>query len=129
MKKWYLVEDSYIDAETLEEAISNFKVEMYDMANLTSSENGTSYDIWIDNGGRSRNVPHNSPRIKFNLDGELIPVSIDRSNPQILINIDKKYINNLDKIKQFVIKNYDVLMKHHNGEISDKEALNSLKRV
>ncbi len=94
----------------------------FEMANVAKTDTNLPYNIWIDSVGKDRNIPHNIPRIKINVDGDMIPVSID-TNPKILIN---KNINNFSEIKNWIIKYYDILMQHWNKELTDKETLNLL---
>lgn len=94
------------------------------MANVSKDDTGLPYDIWIDSEGKLRKVGHNSPRIKVDVDGDRIPVSISQ-NPMILV--DKK-IPKFNLIKNYVIKYFDVLIKHWNKELTDKQALNLLNK-
>lgn len=100
--------------------------QIWEMANLPKKRTGLPVIIYI-----SGNKASHGPRIKFfdsyaDSIGEnydlLIPLTIDK-NPDIPIkhklNIKKK---DLEKIKQWVIKNYDLLMDLYNGNIDEIEA-------
>ena len=95
---------------------------LYEMANVSREDTNLPYDIWIDSKGKERNVPHSTPRVKVEVDGELIPVSIS-DNPQILV--DKKIIR-FSRVARWIIKYKEVLISHWNKEISDRTALNRL---
>ena len=56
-------------------------------------------------------------------------VSITLSKDPVVIRGDKSEISDevIEKAKDWVIHNYDVLMKHWNGEIDSKNLLNTIK--
>ena len=99
---------------------------LWEMANLKKSRTGLPVMIYISGNKSSR-----GPRIKFfdsysdtlgdNYD-LLIPLTVSK-DPQIPIehelNIKKQ---DLDKVKQWVIKNYDLLLALYNEEIDEIEA-------
>ena len=97
---------------------------MYEMANLLKNESGLPYDIWLDSAGKDRKVPHNIPRIKIKIGEEMIPV--------ILYSMDdiraKKEFRRSGEVIQWVKNNYDIIMRHWNKEISDRQALNMLAK-
>ena len=77
-----------------------------------------------------------SPRIKIEIDNARIPYLIDNSNPDFLVNeqFKKKLLKHipakkLKLLNDWIILNYDTLMQHWNGEISDKMALIALKSI
>lgn len=100
--------------------------QLWEMANLPKKRTGAPVIIYI-----SGNKSSHGPRIKFfdsyadsigdnyNL---LVPMTISK-NPEIPIdhklNIQKK---DLEKVKKWVIQNYDLLMSLYNGEIDEIEA-------
>ena len=75
-------------------------------ANLFKFKTGLPYDLWIDNSGAERQVQHNKPRLKVNVNGERIPVSIE-VEPKILV--DKK-IPKFGKISSWIKNKRPVLM-------------------
>lgn len=97
----------------------------YEMANFSKIDSGLPYDIWVDSAGSRRNSKHNSPRVKIDVDGSLIPVSISK-NPKILIN---REIPKFKIIKDYLSNNYDLFIKHWNNEITDKQLLVQLNPV
>ena len=52
------------------------------MANVSKDDTDLPYDLWIDSDGKNRKAGHNSPRLKVDVDGDIIPVSII-NDPQI----------------------------------------------
>ena len=40
---------------------------LYEIANIKKSRTGLPYDIWVDSVGSSRNIQHNSPRLKIDV--------------------------------------------------------------
>lgn len=110
--------------------------ELYEMSNLTKARTHLPVNVWVDDFGNSRKTPHFTPRIKFQADksdkahGPLIPISIER-NPKILVKNYKTELNNYEigQIKNFIIRNHDLLMKHWNQEINIDQLLELLKHT
>ena len=93
-----------------------------EMANATKNDTGLPYDIWLDSAGKNRKNKRSEPRFKVSIDNDLIPISISK-DPKVLI---EKEIKKWSLIKKFVVDNYEDLMKHWNGELTDREILNIL---
>lgn len=83
-----------------------------------------------------KNYQHNLPRLKFQnntadrvtSNADLIPVSIDPFNPQVLV--DKKYDRKIFKlVKDWIILNYDSLIKFWNQEIDEFELKDLLLKL
>ena len=90
--------------------------------NIPKSVTGLPHDIWIDDAGRERQVQHNKPRLKVNVNGDFIPVSIE-AEPRILV--DKK-IPKFNKVSKW-IQNYGDVLKHHwDGEINSNDFMDYL---
>lgn len=114
----------FIDEEDYSDGI-------FEMANLEKDESGLPYNIWLDSVGKYREVSHNLPRIKVDIYNNckiLVPVSIDKSNPENLSRNPHIKINKFGKVSKWIIKNYDILIKHWNHEIKDSQALNMLNK-
>ncbi len=91
-----------------------------EMANLSKEETDLPMIVWI---GPNLATRHNKPRMKFSnsnsdsaLVGELIPISIDQENPEILIKKNSNFklkISNkdLENLKKWIVRNYEELMK------------------
>jgi hypothetical protein len=98
----------------------------FEMANLVRSDTGLDYKIWISpQSGKEKHWA----RIKVEIDNHLIPVSISQ-DPKILLK-RKVTISNFDKLRKFIILNYDVLMDYWNsrGEMSLRDVFKRLKKV
>ena len=100
-----------------------FEDYLYEMANVSKQDTKLPYDIWIDSVGKDRSSEHNLPRIKVDVDGDRIPVSIS-DEPEILVS--NKTIPEFSEIKKYIKKYKDVFLKHWNKEITDRQALNEL---
>lgn len=96
--------------------------ELYEMANAIPRDTKLPFTIWLDSVGVSRKNTHYLPRLKVEVDGDRIPVSISK-DPQILVD---KTIPHFHEIRSFIIRHYEDLMEHWNNEISDREILNRL---
>lgn len=100
------------------------------MAHLQSCYSGLPYIIMIDYDGIKRKRKDNSPRIMISLDNhlrEIIPVSIDKDNLEILNK--NSQIPRFRICKKWIIKNLNILLKRWNNEIDDKTMVLNLKRI
>ena len=104
-------------------AISKRKT-LQEMANVLKGDTGLPYDIWLDSEGYLRQLQHNKPRLKVRVDGDWIPVSIDKFQPEILVD---SRIPKFRKIADWIRAKYPILMLHWNGDIKDKVATQLLK--
>lgn len=98
---------------------------LFEMANLQKEETGLPYNVWIDSIGCSRNINHNSPSFKVDVDEDGIPevpVSIDMYNPCVLESRYKEF-KHKKNILVWAKKNYDVLIAHWEHRITDRQAL------
>ena len=108
----------------------DFDEEISEMAHLQSCYSRLPYIVMIDHDGIKRKRENNSPRIMISLDNhlrEIIPVSIDKDSPEILIKLNK-VVSDLNLVFDWIKKHYDILMKHWNREISDFKALDLLSK-
>lgn len=95
-----------------------------EMANVSKEDTGLPYDLWIDSEGKDRKTQHSMPRLKVDVNGDRIPVSIEQ-NPKILAD---KEIPKFARVKKYIQKYYNVFIKHWNKELTDKQALNLLNK-
>lgn len=116
----------YIYEETMCE-MSNFRKRITKLPVNLSLQIATDED---------KQYAHKLPRLKFQNNtsdsitsvSDLIPVSIDKENPQVLI--DKPYNNKIFKqVKKWIILNYDALMQFWNQEIDEFELRDKLKTL
>ena len=115
---------------SLQEAINEEL--LLEMANVRACDTGLPYDLWIDSCGVNRTNKHNVPRIKVNVDGNLIPIEIS-DNPDVPESV-KKTGNNVEFKYKAVVLEYvkaykNILLAHYNQLISDKQALNLLGNI
>lgn len=115
-----------IETEPITE-MSNFK------KRITGLPVNLSLQIETD---EDKQYPHNLPRLKFQNNTadrvtgrtDLIPVSIDKTNPQVLIN--KPYDTQIFKlVRKWIIANYDALMQFWNQEIDEFELKDLLVKI
>lgn len=100
----------------------------YEMANVSKDDTGLPYNIWIDSLGKDRQNKHNSPRIKVDVNGKLIPVTIG-DNPDIPESVKKtgtKDFACIAEVKKYIRAYKDVFLAHYNRQITDRQALNLL---
>ena len=96
---------------------------LFEMANVSTKDTKLPYELWIDSYVSDIEAK-NIPRIKVNVDGDLIPVSIS-DNPKVLVS-GKDNFRGKSEIIKYIKKYLDVFIKHWNKELADKEALNLL---
>lgn len=111
--------------ESLEELTKLDKT--FEMANLESSETGLPYRIWIDSNGSLRNVGHNLPSVKVEVltgkKSKLIPIILYPEGAKLLKG---KTIKKQKLVEKWVDDRKDIIIKHWNKELTDREALNML---
>ena len=94
-------------------------------ANLFKFKTGLPYDLWIDSGGVGRQVQHNKPRLKVNVNGDRIPVSIE-DEPKILVN---KKIPKFNRVASWIKIKRPVLLQYWDLKISEEDAIKLLYRT
>ncbi len=96
---------------------------MIEMSNLSQKHTKLPMIVWIES---CRQTKHNVPRLKFEnsyskklVPKELIPISIDKDNPELLVDGFKLKIKqkDLDILKEWIKKHYDALIGVWNYEI------------
>lgn len=105
---------------------------LLEMTNIWGNQIGLPYDIWLDPAGKERGNEHTfSPRIKVNVDGNLIPMTIS-DNPDIPESVRKQGIADfphISLIKKYIKAYKDVLLAHFLKQISDKDVTQLLKNI
>ena len=97
---------------------------LFEMARVSKEDTGLPYDLWIDSNGKDRKSPRDLPRLKVEVNGNRVPVSIS-GTPEILVN---KEIPEFRVLRYYIIRYLDVLLKHWNKELTDRQALNLLNK-
>lgn len=112
---------------------------LLEMANISQNTTGLDVIVWVQTINTQSNVKHNLPRIKFQNNTEtrvqiheLIPISIS-DNPQILLNnndLNKIKISQaqINVIKQWIIKNKEILIDYWEEKITTSELWQKLKK-
>ena len=107
---------------------------IFGMSNLNPQKSGLgNIVIWSDHSGITRNVEHNTPRIKLQIDDMSIVVSIS-PNPEILSKskkvTSKAKLNMFSKGIDYVARNYDIFLNHYNDtdfSFDDEDMFNALR--
>lgn len=140
----------WLDSQGVDISLSGDKLTLYQLQWMTFEEDfaffwaylykkytGLPVDIRLDEIGILRKpklLHYSKPLLTFqnNYDDkahfDVLPMSISK-NPKVLE--DEKFINikpeDLEAVRQFIIKNYDLLMKHWRHEIDTMELYQILK--
>ena len=94
------------------------------LTSLSKSETGLPMVVWIE---VKRPSEHQTPRMQFSnsernglLPNSLVPISLDKDCPRILVDGVKLNIPNkdLEDLKRWIKSNYEGLMKVWNGNLS-----------
>ena len=126
--------------ETIEELLQTVYTDemLLGMANISQNTTGLDVIIWVQTKNTQSTGKHNLPRIKFQNNtaakiqiNELIPISIS-DNPKILLknnDLDKIKISQtqINGIKQWIIKNKEILIDYWEEKITTDELFQKLK--
>jgi hypothetical protein len=108
------------------------------MARIRQGKSGLPMIVWLNPNDGTNTGNHNMPRMKFQdntntrlIPNEMIPISIHNSKPTILVKnyIPKLSSQTINKLKEWIIKNYSVLISYWNGEIFEDELMDSIQSV
>ena len=127
--------------ETIDELLQTVYTDemLLEMANISQNTTGLDVIIWVQTNNTQSTGKHNLPRIKFQNNTEtkvqiheLIPISIS-ANPKILLNnndlnkikISQAQINGL---KQWIVKNKEILIDYWEENITTDELFQKLKK-
>ena len=126
--------------ETMEELLQTVYTDemLLGMANISQNTTGLDVIIWVQTNNTQSTGKHNLPRIKFQNNtaakiqiNELIPISIS-DNPKILLknnDLDKIKISQtqINGIKQWIMKNKEILIDYWEEKITTDELFQKLK--
>ena len=105
----------------LEEAAE--KELLFEMVNIKSYRTGLPYDLWLDSEGSARKTQHNLPRVKVNVDGNLIPIQLTEE-PIIPSSVKGVTDFRHKSIVLRYLKAYrDILLAHFNNSIDDADVI------
>ena len=127
--------------ETIDELLQTvYSDEMLlEMANISQNTTGLDVIIWVQTNNTQSTGKHNLPRIKFQNNtatkiqiNELIPISIS-DNPEILLkNNDFNKIKisqaQINAVKQWIVKNKEILTDYWEEKITTDELFQKLKK-
>ena len=128
--------------ETIEELLQTVYIDEMLLGMATISQNTTGLDviIWVQTNNTQSTGKHNLPRIKFQNNtatkiqiNELIPISIS-DDPKILLknnDLNKIKISQtqINGIKQWTMKNKEILIDYWEEKITTDELFQKLKVV
>lgn len=127
--------------ETIEELLQTVYTDemLLEMANISQSTTGLDVIIWVQTNNTQSTGKHNLPRIKFQNNtatkiqiNELIPISIS-DDPKILLknnDLNKIKISQtqINGIKQWIMKNKEILIDYWEEKITTDELFHKLKK-
>ena len=127
--------------ETIEELLQTVYTDemLLEMANISQSTTGLDVIIWVQTNNTQSTGKHNLPRIKFQNNtatkiqiNELIPISIS-DDPKILLknnDLNKIKISQtqINGIKQWIMKNKEILIDYWEEKITTSELWQKLKK-
>lgn len=128
--------------ETIEELLQTVYTDemLLEMATISQSTTGLDVIIWVQTNNTQSTGKHNLPRIKFQNNtatkiqiNELIPISIS-DDPKILLknnDLNKIKISQtqINGIKQWIMKNKEILIDYWEEKITTDELFQKLKVV
>ena len=127
--------------ETMDELLQTVYTDemLLEMANISQNTTGLDVIIWVQTNSTQLTGRHNLPRIKFQNNtstkiqiNELIPISISDEPKILLKNNDLNKIKisqaQINRIKQWIIKNKEILIDYWEEKITTDELFQKLKK-
>ena len=97
-----------------------YDVEICSMLKIWEDDTGLKYRVFLDYFGKERKRENNSPRLMIDLSGheyeDIVPVSIDKFNPEVLID---REVPDFEGVAEWIKKNYVILISHWNQKLDD----------
>ena len=109
--------------------------QLWEMANFRSKSTGLPMNVYISIGEVEGKKMKHGARIKVSrsyannftpFDTFSITIS---NNPIIIGDVGNIYINDINKLKEFISKNYDVLLAYWDGEYDTSDLIGNLRKV
>ena len=127
--------------ETIDELLQTVYTDemLLEMANISQNTTGLDVIIWVQTNNTQSTGKHNLPRIKFQNNtatkiqaNELIPIYIS-DNPNILLknnDLNKIKISQaqINELKQWIVKNKEILIDYWKEKITTDELFQKLKK-
>ena len=139
-----LTNDEFIEDqnyETMDELLQTVYTDemLLEMANISQNTTGLDVIVWVQTNNTQSTGKHNLPRIKFQNNtstkiqiNELIPISISDNPKMLLKNNDLNKIKisqaQINVIKQWIIKNKEILIDYWEEKITTDELFQKLKK-
>ena len=139
-----LTNDEFIEDqnyETMDELLQTVYTDemLLEMANISQNTTGLDVIVWVQTINTQSTGKHNLPRIKFQNNtstkiqiNELIPISISDEPKILLKNNDLNKIKisqaQINVIKQWIIKNKEILIDYWEEKITTDELFQKLKK-
>jgi hypothetical protein len=98
-----------------------YQNDLFEMTNLYSTSTKLPYTIWISTKGKAKH----GPRIKVDAEKEVV-ISIEEE-PEILHG--KLNARDFAKIKKWILKNKEILLRHWNGLTDGNEVIKELNSI
>jgi hypothetical protein len=120
-----------IDYKLFEYSTSLSEEELMEMSNVTSNETGIeNIVLWIGPNPQTHGYRIKVSNIPNKISSESLFV-ITIPELEIIGNVNKKFItkSKIEKIKEFIIKNMQVIMDYSDYKISTKQLLDNLIKV
>ena len=109
--------ETFTDGLSLEDF---FELEISGMLEVPERKTGLKYLVFLDSYGKERERENNSPRLMIDLSGhdyeDIVPVSIDKFNPEVLID---REVPDFESVAEWIKKNYFILICHWNQKLDD----------
>ena len=109
--------ETFADGLSLEDF---FELEISGMLEVPERKTGLKYLVFLDSYGKERERENNSPRLMIDLSGhdyeDIVPVSIDKFNPKVLID---REVPDFKSVAEWIKKNYFILISHWNQKLDD----------
>ena len=127
--------------ETIDELLQTVYTDemLLEMANISQNTTGLDVIIWVQTNNTQSPGKHNLPQIKFQNNtstkiqiNELTPISIS-DNPEILLknnDLNKIKISQaqINEVKQWIVKNQEILIDYWQEKITTDELFQKLKK-
>ena len=127
--------------ETIDELLQTVYTDemLLEMASISQNTTGLDVIIWVQTNNTQSPGKHNLPQIKFQNNtstkiqiNELIPISIS-DNPEILLknnDLNKIKISQaqINEVKQWIVKNQEILIDYWQEKITTDELFQKLKK-
>ena len=127
--------------ETIDELLQTVYTDemLLEMANISQNTTGLDVIIWVQTNNTQSPGKHNLPQIKFQNNtstkiqiNELIPISISDEPKILLKNNDLNKIKisqaQINEVKQWIVKNQEILIDYWQEKITTDELFQKLKK-